>query len=395
MVRPVGLLLFPALLAFILPTVSHAQKRAATADQNAATSSWTVGMMTGALEGTSLRLANDMALALNDPPKLRIVPMIDENSIQSVDDLLDLQGVDTVLVQSDVLTHLQRTGRPPGIQDRIQYIAKLHSVEFHILSRMNYLCLAELSGRKVNFGPLGSGSALTAQSVFEANNVQVQPQYFSHSIAVEKIRNGELDAIVFVSGKPSAAFGQIRYTDGVHFLDVDFVDQLQRDYLPAILTHEDYPDLIAPEETVSTIAVSTVLAVSKSAVGSERYVKLERFVDGFFSKIGRFREPPNHSKWREVTLSSPVNGWTRFPAAQQWLKTHPETAAAVTWNWNEQAIALEASELRNLINVGNQETKKILSQLEKFSRNSDPSSTEDRKKLFKNFMRWYQQENRN
>jgi TRAP-type uncharacterized transport system substrate-binding protein len=193
---------------------------------------------------------------------------------------------------------------------------------------MNYLCLAELSGRKVNFGPVGSGSALTAQSVFEAARVEVQPSYLPYDVAADQLRKGELDAIVFVSGKPASAFGPIRYMDGVHFLDVDFADTLQRDYLPAILTHDDYPDLIAPEETVSTIAVSAVLAVAKVPERSERYAKLDRLVDRFFTNIEEFRKSPNHAKWREVVVSTPLNGWTRFPAAQQWLKNNPDSVAA-------------------------------------------------------------------
>jgi TRAP-type uncharacterized transport system substrate-binding protein len=331
MVRPVRLLIFIGMLAAALSGPSRAQQAGAP-DAYAEASSWTIGIMTGTLRETAANMASDMALALNDGPDMRIVPMIGESSIQNVTDLFHLDSVDAAIVQSDVLTHLRRTRALPGIEDDIQYIGKLHSAEFHVLSRMNYLCLAELSGRKVNFGPAGSGSSLTAQAVFEANKVQVQPQYLAHSLAAERLRKGELDAVVFVSGKPSGAFDRIRYMDGVHFLDVEFSRDLQRDYLPAIMTHDDYPDLIAPDETVSTIAVSAVLAVKKTPADSEPYAKLQRFVDRLFSRIDRFSEPPNHLKWREVALSAPVNGWTRFPAALQWLKTHPDSAAAKAGN---------------------------------------------------------------
>ena len=150
-----------------------------------------IGIMTGSIEGTSLRMVNDMAVALNDGPNLRIVPMVGESSIRNVSDLSYLKGVDVALVQSDVLSHLKRTKRMPGIEDQLQYIAKLHSEEFHVLSRMKYMCLGDLAGRKVNFGPAGSGSALTAQAVFEASKVQVDPQYMDQTTASEKLRKGE------------------------------------------------------------------------------------------------------------------------------------------------------------------------------------------------------------
>jgi TRAP-type uncharacterized transport system substrate-binding protein len=324
MVRFVGLLIMLTLPWLVLTKPANAQG----GDPYAAASNWTVGLMAGALDETALRMASNMASVLNDGPDLRLVPMIGESSIRNVTDLFYLKGVDAVIVQSDVLTHLRRTNVMREIDNRLQYVAKLHSAELHVLSRMTYLCLADLSGRKVNFGPAGSGSALTAQAVFEAARVEVQPSYLAYDVAADQLRKGELDAVVFVSGKPASAFDRIRYTEGVHFLDVDFSDTLQRDYLPAILTHDDYPDLIAPEETVSTIAVSAVLAVAKLPERSERYARLDRLVDRFFTNIEELRKAPNHAKWREVTVSAPVNGWTRFPAAQQWLKNHPDSAAA-------------------------------------------------------------------
>ncbi|WP_170937093.1 MULTISPECIES: TAXI family TRAP transporter solute-binding subunit [Rhodomicrobium] len=367
---------------------SAAQQRAGTepvpTNPYAAASNWTLGMMTGELDGTSLRMANEIAVALNDGPNLRVVPMIGESSIRNVTDLFYLPGVDVAIVQSDVLSNLRRTKRMPGIEDRLNYLAKLHSEEFHVLSRMKYLCLAELTGRKVNFGPAGSGSALTAEAVFEASKVQVQPQYLDYPTAADKLRRGEIDATVFVSGKPAQAFERMHHQDGVHFLDVDFADELQRDYLPAIMTHDDYPDLIAPNETVSTIAVSAVMAVFNSPPRSDRYRKLERFADSFFSKFEQFRQPPHHVKWREVTLSTPVPGWTRFPAAQQWLKDHPESAAA------RSGTALSLG-----LEPGGSEAARLQLMFERYTRDRGPVSGDDREKLFKDFMRWYQQGNLN
>jgi uncharacterized protein len=392
MLRRTKPFVFLALLGLAMSTPSQAQQRGQP-DPYVTASIWTLGIMTGSIEGTSLRMVNDLAVALNDGPNLRIVPMIGESSIRNVSDLSYLKGVDVAVVQADVLSHLRRTKRMPGLEDQLQYIAKLHSEEFHVLSRMKYLCLGDLAGRKVNFGPAGSGSALTAQAVFEASKVQVEPLYIDQAAAVEKLRKGELDASVFVAGKPSFAFGAIRYTEGVHFLDVEFVEGLQRDYLPAIMTHDDYPDLIAPNETVSTIAVSAVMAVYKSPPKSERYQKLERFVDRFFSKFEQFRERPFHAKWQEVTLSAPVAGWTRFPVAQQWLKDHPDSAAAKSGNTPLQVF--EPGAIENSAELSKREAGDVRELFEKFRRDNPSADGTDREKLFKDFVRWYQQGNLN
>ena len=152
----------------------------------------------------------------------------------------------------------------------------------------------------------------------------------------------------------------------MHFLDVEFVEGLQRDYLPAIMTHDDYPDLIAPNETVSTIAVSAVMAIYKSPPKSERYRKLERLVDRFFSKFEQFASGPTIAKWQEVTLSAPVAGWTRFPAAQQWLKDHPDSAAAKSGSGPFQGIEPGGPGIS--AGFGTRETGDVRELFEKFRR---------------------------
>ncbi|MEJ2227196.1 MAG: TAXI family TRAP transporter solute-binding subunit [Alphaproteobacteria bacterium] len=282
-----------------------------------------VGIIAGNIDSASLEVANDLSRTLNEYPILRIVPMVGTSAIQNINDLFALENVDLAIVNMDVLTYLKRNKRMPGIEERIRYIAKLHSEEFHLLSRMKYMCLAELTGRKVNFGPEGSSSALTAQAVFAASKVQVQPQYLDPAVAIEKLRTGEIDATVFVSGKPTSAFSKIRYTDSVHFLDVAYDGDLQQNYLPAIMTHDDYPDLIAPNETVSTIAVSAVLITGASSPKSPGYKKLTRFVERFFSRFDELEEKPNHTKWREVNFKLPISGWARFLPAEKWVTAHP------------------------------------------------------------------------
>jgi hypothetical protein len=94
------------------------------------------------------------------------------------------------------------------------------------------------------------------------------------------------------------------------------------DYLPTALTHDDYPDMVPAGQSVETIAVGAVLITynwPKSA--TERYQRIERFVDAFFSKIDEFKKPPRHPKWREVNVAATLPGWARFEAAQNWLDT--------------------------------------------------------------------------
>lgn len=397
MLRRVGLIaiVFHLILAAYLGQAAYAQRGTAAAADNPylTAGAWTLGMMTGSLNGATIHMANDLARTLNEFPELRIVPMVGTGSIQNINDLLYLKGVDVAIVQQDVLSFLKRTKRMPGVEDRIQYIAKLHSEEFHVLARMKYLCLADLSGRKVNFGPEGSGSAITAQAIFEAHQVKVQPQYLDQDTAVEKLRTGEIDALVFVSGKPASAFSRIRYLDSVHFLDVEFVDTLQRDYLPAIMTHDDYPDLIAPNETVATVAVSAVMAVATSKPKTEQYNKISKFVENFFGKFEQLKVKPQHGKWHEVNLYAPVAGWTRFQPAQAWITENPQSETQTTGS----LIASIETKLKAAVPDGKATptTDEIRSMFAKFLQTRKADNGESREDLFNQFVRWYQENHSN
>src|ERR1700751_6449701 len=89
-----------------------------------------------------------------------------------------------------------------------------------------------------------------------------------------------------------------------------------------IETSKDYPNLISEGETVETIAVPSVLAAYNWEPNTERYRKLTLFVDAFFKKFPALQNPPFHPKWKEVSLTAPLAGWTRLPFAQQWLDKH-------------------------------------------------------------------------
>jgi hypothetical protein len=105
---------------------------------------------------------------------------------------------------------------------------------------------------------------------------------------------------------------------------VPFSKPLQEDFLPAVLTHEDYPNLIEPGGRIDTVAVGCVLFAYNWADDTDRYQRLVKFVNVFFPRLAEFRKPPRHPKWREANLAATLPGWKRFGPAEEWLKRHRE-----------------------------------------------------------------------
>src|SRR5262249_47321547 len=82
-------------------------------------------------------------------------------------------------------------------------------------------------------------------------------------------------------------------SDGYRILPVPFIKTLQADYLPSALTHEDYPNLIAPGQTVDTIASGTVLFAYNWPKNTDRYRRIDKFVKAFFGKTGISEAAPS------------------------------------------------------------------------------------------------------
>ncbi len=95
---------------------------------------------------------------------------------------------------------------------------------------------------------------------------------------------------------------------------------MQTDYLPATLTSEDYPGLIAAGQKVETVAVGAALIAFNWPKGTDRYRRIQKFVDNFFPKLAEFQKAPRHPKWREANLAAVLPGWTRFAGADEWLR---------------------------------------------------------------------------
>jgi uncharacterized protein len=278
----------------------------------------TVGIITGGVNGTYIRVAADLAAVLDQGDDLRILPILGKGSVQNIADILYLRGVDIGIVQSDVLEYFRReiwgnVGR------RVHYISKLYNEEFHVLASEEIGAIDDLAGKQVNFDTPGSGTHMTASLVFGTLGVPVEPVTFDQSLALEKLKTGEIAAMVYVAGKPTQLFDGLSEESGLHFLEVPYTPDLLQTYLPSRLSHEDYPGLVAEDEQVRTIAVGAVLAVYNWDPGTERYDKVSRFIEAFFSRFGEFQQPPRHPKWHEVNLAAEVPGWTRFPPAQEWL----------------------------------------------------------------------------
>lgn len=314
-----NIFLFFISLAFFSSTVLA--QTPSRAQQVAQANRGVVTLMSGGIAGTYARFAADLAAVLDDED-LRLLSILGKGSLQNINDLLFLRGVDLAIVQADVMDYLKQQPGYQNLNRRIHYITKLYNEEFHLLVKGIGKRLEDLAGQKVNVDDENSGTAITASLVFDALGIDVEFTYFDQLLALNRLKNGEIAALAFVVGKPAPLFQGISPEDDLYFMPISYTPVMGSTYLPTRLTHADYPGLIDADENVSTIAVGSLMAVYNWRQDNPRRRRVSRFVDAFFENFNELQQPFRHPKWREVSLSAAIPGWTRFTAARNWLEAN-------------------------------------------------------------------------
>ena len=284
----------------------------------------TVGIISGSPGGTYIQMATDLSFVHDDLAKytLRVIPMVGRGSVQNIDDLLFLKGVDFAIVQEDVLAHFALTEDGQRKAKQIHYVTRLHNEEVHVLARAGIASISDLAGRKVSIGAPGSGHALTAGVLLRQYRLNVEQLSLDAPTSLVKLRKGEIDAMIYVAGKPVELFQKLNRTDGLHFLPVD-EPSLRDFYVDTELSPSDYRDFI--DRPVKTVMVAAVLAAFGSFQGSsDRGKKSCAFVTQFFEKMHELRLPGRHPKWNEVDIYAGVKNWQRLGCAAAWLRSNPQ-----------------------------------------------------------------------
>ncbi len=292
----------------------------------------TITILGASLSGAYIKIVEDIAKAANDGDKLRILPVVGEGGSQNIRDLLYMKGVDAGIVMSTSMDVYKGKPLYGNLPARIQYIARLYEEEFHIVGGTSILSVSDLEGKKVGFhgGAFVSGQELFAKlKVKPAQAVQVD--FFK---GLDQVKNGEIAAIVRATASPMQDF-DAKFDPAFHRLvAIPFPESLIESYLPGELTHKNYPRIVPEGQSVQTVAIGVVLATYAWRPGSERYRRVARFVDAFFSGMDKLlADKTRHPKWDDVNLAAKLPGWQRFPPAEEWLKarghTLPGSAAAL------------------------------------------------------------------
>jgi uncharacterized protein len=230
-----------------------------------------------------------------------------------------LRGVDIGIVQMDAREQLKAEKLQENAVRRLRFITRLYNEEVHIIASRQITDIRQLNGQKVNIDKAGSGTNLTSRLIFEKLGIKPEVTTFDQASSYAKLKSGEIQAAVYVAGRPVRAIAEFQTDGRFHLLPIPFEGEIAESYFPARFANADYPQLVDEAKPVETLAVGSLLAVFNWPENSDRYNRVKRFVDAFFTRFDEFLQPGRHPKWKEVNLAADVPGWERVKPAQDWL----------------------------------------------------------------------------
>src|SRR6266704_6337964 len=262
----------------------------------------TVTVITAPAGGATSVFGSDMARVLDDDASIRVLPVLGKGPVRNVVDILYLKSIDMGAVAADVPEFYKLQYNIPDITSRLRYIAKLYHNELHVIAPTSIKSVFDLEGKRI-VAQTDVGY-YSAKVILSRLNIKATFDYRTDDArALQKIADGEADVYIGSTGKVFSLARNLKNENrNLHLVPVPYDARLQDMYLPTTLSSEDYPNLLSPGETIDTLATSVLLVSFNWPENTERYNRVARFVDVFFSKIEEFMKPPRHPKWKEASI---------------------------------------------------------------------------------------------
>ncbi len=315
-----------------------AQNRSENAIRQSANAG-TVTVITGGIDGVSntyQQLASDLASSLDVKSELRVLPIIGYGSLQNIEDLLYLKGIDVGMVHSDVMRHMEQRQILPGARNRLKYITKLYDEQLHVLANTKYTDIKQLNGQTVIVGRPGSGNEMSALTLIRDLRLKVKLIHVEFNEGVQQVRDGRAAAMIVVTRKPSSKLRKIEVKSDLHFLPVPMTRTVLRTYFPDPLTAEDYPNLVSPGKPVETARMAAILAVYNWKDKSLRYANVTKFIRTFIGKLDELSQASRKDVWQKLDLTGEVKGWQQYEPAANIIRKVVDSRQVVPAGFNSK-----------------------------------------------------------
>ncbi|WP_233575900.1 TAXI family TRAP transporter solute-binding subunit [Noviherbaspirillum saxi] len=294
-------------------------------------------IVTASERGTYIQIGRDLAKWVAPPAMINLEVLPSNGSAENVKRLRYEAGVKLALVQSDVyqaFVDQAAAGNAAAgtLINPLRVVLPLYDEEIYFVTRADspLTYIHELKGKKINVGPVGSGTALSATTLYRLMFSTPLPEsdasYLSNEEALLKLTNDKtLDAVVIVAGQPAKLFSEMAPEAR------QYIKLLRRDdkapeiaravttYYPANIRSKSYPSWMT--EDVPTLSVKAFLVTYNYGKESTQS-SLKMFAESLCANFDQL-QTQGHPKWLEVQLQMPVlgKGWKYYPTMERVLRS--------------------------------------------------------------------------
>jgi uncharacterized protein len=256
-------------------------------------------------------------------------------STDNVRRLRNEPGVRLALVQSDVIQAFLDEAQN-GNADALQMIKPLRAVlplydeEIYFVVRADSPVNAvhEIRDLRINVGPVGSGTALTATTLYRKMfGVALAERNLSHESNEEALlkltTEASIDVVVIVAGQPTKLFAEMRPEARQYIKLLRFDAKapasaaLADTYTPSAIRASNYPNWLAEDVPALTTQALLVTYDYQSPGTQQMLVGLARSLCSNFEKL----QAEGHPKWQNVRLELPPLGrnWRYYAPTEREL----------------------------------------------------------------------------
>jgi TRAP transporter TAXI family solute receptor len=293
-------------------------------------------IVTASERGTYIQIGRDLAKYVAEPADITLDVLPSKGSADNVARLRDEPGVKFALVQSDVyqafLDQAASGNRTAGrIIRPLRVVLPLYNEEIYFVVRadspLNYI--HEIKDKKLSVGPVGSGTALSATTLYRLMFEQPLPEanatYVSNEEALIKLTTDKsVDVAIIVAGQPAKLFSDMK-PEARQYIKLLKLDENAREsqratqtYFPAAIHPASYPNWITEE--VPTLTVKAFL-VTYDYEMQRTTQYLNAFAESLCQNFDTL-QAQGHAKWKEVKLELPPlgKGWSYYPPMERVLR---------------------------------------------------------------------------
>ena len=293
-------------------------------------------IVTASERGTYIQIGRDLARFVAPQAGVQLEALSSKGSADNVSRLRYDTDVKLAIVQSDVYQAFLDyadvgNAAAADLIRPLRVVLPLYDEEIYFVVRADspLQYVHEIKGRRINIGPLQSGTAMSASTIYRLMFDEPLPAAATSTLSNEEAllkltTDGSLDVVVIVAGQPAKLLADMK-PEAKQFVRLLRVDPTRSEtvaamqtYAPATIRSASYPNWL--DQDVAALAVKAFLVTYdfNYRMTTEKMVQLAQSMCDNFPVL----QTDGHPKWREVRLELPPlgRGWRYYAPTEKVLR---------------------------------------------------------------------------